>query len=107
MRLKEFNIFPNIWVALKDFFQEDGLDKSSILAYYSIFSSLFLLTFFTFLFAKFLGDPDIAIKSVYPFSPDFFKEISPDIFIKAGEISSKLKEIGVIGIAFSFIMGFL
>lgn len=107
MKLKEQNLLKNLWIALKQFFKEDGLDKSSILAYYSIFSSLFLLTFFTFLFTKFLGDPDITLKSIYPFSPDFFSKISPDIFTKAAEISSKMKEVGVIGILLSFILGFL
>lgn len=107
MKLKEFNILKNIWLALKCFFKEDGLDKSSVLAYYSIFSSLFLLTFFTFLFARFLGDPDLALKSVYPFSHDFFSRISPEIFQKAGEISTKLKEVGVIGILLSAVLGFL
>jgi YihY family inner membrane protein len=107
MRLKEFDIFRNIWLALKDFFKEDGLDKSSVLAYYSIFSSLFLLTFFTFLFTRFLGDPDITLKSIYPFSPDFFSKVSPEIFKKAGEISTKMKEVGVVGIILSLILGFL
>jgi membrane protein len=108
MSLKELKIFKNLWIALKQFFkEEDGLDKSSVLAYYSISSSLFLLTFFTFLFTKFLGDPDITLKSVYPFTPDFFSKVSPEIFTKAAEISGKLKEVGVIGILLSCILGFL
>ncbi|UCH95630.1 MAG: YihY/virulence factor BrkB family protein, partial [Candidatus Aminicenantes bacterium] len=107
MCLKEFNILKNMWLALKEFFHEDGVDKASILAYYSIFSSLFLLTFFTFLFTRFLGDPDITLKTVYPFSPDFFSKISPDIFKRAADISAKMKEVGVIGILLSFILGFL
>jgi membrane protein len=107
MALSELNILKNLWVALKEFFHEDGLDKCSILAYYSIFSSLFLLTFFTFLFAKFLGNPDTALKSIYPFTPDFFSKISPDIFEKAAEISARLQEVGVIGILFSLVLGFL
>lgn len=107
MRLKEFNLIRNIWLALKDFFKEDGLDKSSILAYYSIFSSLFLLTFFTFLFTRFLGNPDITLKSIYPFSHDFFSLVSPEVFKRAREISTKLREVGVIGILFSLILGFL
>ncbi|MCK4764430.1 MAG: YihY/virulence factor BrkB family protein [Candidatus Aminicenantes bacterium] len=106
MRLKELNILKNLWIALKQFFNEDGLDKSSVLAFYSIISTLFLLTFFTFLFTKLLGDPDIAIKSMYPFSPDFFSKISPEIFDKAEEISTKLREIGIIGILFSFFLSF-
>lgn len=107
LNLKEHKILKNLWHALKLFFKEDGLDKSSILAYYSIFSSLFLLTFFMFLFTKFLGDPDITLKSIYPFSPDFFSKISPDIFNRAAEISARMKEVGVIGILLSFILGFL
>ena len=107
LKFKDHHILKHQWPAVKLFFKEDGLDKSSILAYYSIFSSLFLLTFFTFLFTRFLGDPDITIKSIYPFSPDFFSKISPDIFSRAREISGKLKEVGVIGILLSAIMGFL
>lgn len=107
MPLRDFKIFKNLWIALKEFFHEDGLDKSSVLAYYSIFSSLFLLTFFTFLFTRFLGDPDIALKSLYPFSPDFFSKISPEIFQRAAQISSRLREIGLIGILMSLILGFL
>jgi membrane protein len=107
MRLKEFNILKNLWQALKQFFQEGGLDKISILAYYSIFSFLFLLTFFTFLFTRILGNPELAFKSIYPFSPDFFSKISPDIFQRAGEISTRLKEIGLFGILFSAVLGFL
>jgi membrane protein len=107
MPLKNFQLVKSLWHALKEFFLEEGVDKASILAYYSIFSSLFLLTFFTFLFTRFLGDPDLTLKTVYPFSPDFFSKVSPDIFERAANISTKLKEVGVIGILFSFILGFL
>jgi len=107
MPIRDFNIVKNLWLALKQFFHEDGLDKSSVLAYYSIFSSLFLLTFFTFLFTKFLGNPNSALKTIYPFSPEFFSEISPQILEKAGEISTKLREIGVFGILFSLFLSFL
>ncbi|MCK4836925.1 MAG: YihY/virulence factor BrkB family protein [Candidatus Aminicenantes bacterium] len=107
MKIKEFNIFRNAWVALKEFFQEDGLDKSSILAYYSIFSSLFLFTFFTFLFTKFLGDPNMAIEGMYPFSPDFFSKISPELLKKAQDVSSKLREVGIIGILIFLFLAFL
>jgi len=106
MKLKDFNILKNLWSALKQFFQQDGLDKSSILAYYSIISTLFLLTFFTFIFTKFLGNPDITLKSMYPFTPDFFSRISPNFLEKANDISSKMEEIGLIGILFSLFLGF-
>lgn len=107
MILKKFNLTKNIWKAFKEFLKADGIDKASILAYYSIFSTLFLLTFATFVFTKFMGRSDAPIKSMYPFSPDFFSKISPDIFTKAEEISTKLKEIGMIGIVFFLFLGFL
>lgn len=107
MKFRDFHILKNSWQAIKDFFKEGGMDKCSILAYYSIFSSLFLLTFFTFLFTRFLGDPNLALKSIFPFSPEFFTSISPEIFKKAAEISNKLRDVGLLGILFSFILGFL
>ncbi|MCP5051974.1 MAG: YihY/virulence factor BrkB family protein, partial [bacterium] len=109
MWLRDLNLFKNLWTAIKEFFHEDGLDKSSILAYYSIFSLLFLLTFLIFLFTRYLGkgDPGTALKNLYPFTADFFSNISPDIFQKAAQISSKLKEIGVIGILFFVFLSFL
>jgi membrane protein len=103
----ELNIFRNLWRAAKEFFKDDGLDKSSVLAYYSIFSSLFLLTFFTFLFTRFLGDPNSAIEGMYPFSTDFFSKISPEVLKKAHDVSLKLKEIGILGILFSLFLSFL
>jgi YihY family inner membrane protein len=107
MLLREFKILKNLWLALKEFFHEDGLDRSSILAYYSIFSSISLLTFFFFLFSRYLGRPDAALKSLYPFSPDIFNKISPEFFQKAAEISSHLADIGTIGVFFSLVFGLL
>ncbi|HDP94404.1 MAG TPA: YihY/virulence factor BrkB family protein [Candidatus Aminicenantes bacterium] len=96
-----------LWKSLKDFLREDGLDKASILAYFSIFSTLFLLTFLTFLFTRFLGNPDRYLTSFYPFSPDFTSKISPDFFIKAKEFSGTIQQIGVLGIGLSLFLGIL
>jgi membrane protein len=107
LTLKELNMPKNLWLALKQSFKEDGLDKISILAYYSIFSFFFLLTFFTFLFTRYLGDPDIALKTTYPFSQEFFSTISPEILERSAQISHKLEEIGIFGITASLFLGFL
>lgn len=107
MNIRELNIFRNLWIAFKEFFKEDGLDKSSVLAYYSIFSSLFLLTFFSFIFTKFLGKPDNTLQTVFPFSPEFFSKVSPEVFRKADEMSGQIREIGFIGTIFSLFLGFL
>ena len=92
---------------MKEFIHDDGFDKSSILALYSIFSTLFLLTFFTFVFTRFLGNPNTTIEGMYPFSPDFFSKISPELFRKAQDISTRLREIGILGILFFLFLSFL
>lgn len=107
IRLRDFSIFRGIVLALKDFVRENGLDKASVLAYYSIISTLFLLTFFSFIFTKVLGSRDISIKGVYPFSPEFFSKISPGFLTKADEISAHLKDIGIVGVLISFILAVL
>ncbi len=93
--------------AIVEFFKEGGLDKSSVLAYYSIISTLFLLTFFSFIITRIVGGSEISVKGIYPFSPEFFNKISPVFMKKAHEISLHLKDIGIIGILFSIFLGVL
>jgi membrane protein len=93
--------------ALRDFLAESGIDKSSILAYYSIFSSFFLLIFFSYLFAGTLGTPDTALQNVYPFSPEFFRFIAPVFFQQAAELSARIGHLGLVGLGFFLFMGIL
>ena len=92
---------------MKYFLSENGIDKSSILAYYSIFSSFFLLIFFSFIFNKFVGDPGNAVKSMYPFSPEFISEIAPIFFQKAGELTAQVEDLGLIGLGIFLFVGIL
>jgi len=105
--LKELRIMRGFLTAIKELYRENVFDKASVLAYYSIISTLFLLTFFSFIFTKVLGSTDITVKGVYPFSPEFFNSISPDFLDKANEISSNLKNIGIVGILLSFFLAVL
>lgn len=102
-----FNIVKNIWLALKSFLSENGMDKASILAYYSIFSSFFLLIFFSFLFNRFVGDPGNAVKNMYPFSPEFYSEIAPIFFQKAGELTSQVEDLGLVGLGIFLFVGIM
>ena len=103
--LAPVHVVKNGWLALKYFLSENGIDKSSILAYYSIFSSFFLLIFFSFLFNKFIGDPGNAVKNMYPFSPEFFSKIAPIFFQKAGELAAQVEDLGLIGLAVFLFVG--
>ncbi len=100
-------VLKKTWLALKYFINESGIDKSSILAYYSIFSSFFLLIFFSFLFYKFSGDPGNAVKNMYPFSPEFFTKIAPLFFQKAGEMTTRVEDLGLVGLGIFLFVGIL
>ena len=97
----------NLWLALKYFLRENGLDKSTVLAYYSIFSSFFLLIFFSFLFTRFVGNPDNALKNMYPFTPDFFHKISPVLVERATLVSKTLENFSLPAIAIFIFLGAL
>ena len=105
--LTALHVLKSIWLALKCFLKENGVDKASILAYYSIFSSFFLLIFFSFVFSKFSGDPGSAVKNMYPFSPDFFSKIAPAFFKKAGEMTAQIEDLGLIGLVFFLFVGIM
>ncbi|MBN2399860.1 MAG: YihY/virulence factor BrkB family protein [Candidatus Aminicenantes bacterium] len=100
-------VLKKAWLAVKYFLKESGIDKSSILAYYSIFSSFFLLIFFSFLFYKFSGDPGNAVKNMYPFSPEFFTKIAPLFFQKAGEMTTQVEDLGLVGLGIFLFVGIL
>jgi len=105
--LTPLKILNSIWQALNCFLEENGIDKSSILAYYSIFSSFFLLIFFSFLFTKFIGNPDTALQSMYPFSPEFFRQIAPVFFQRTAELTARIKDLGLFGLGVFLFMGVL
>ncbi len=100
-------IMKSAWLALKCFLHENGIDKSSILAYYSIFSSFFLLIFFSYLFSGFMGTPDNALQNIYPFSPEFFQQIAPVFFTHARELSDRISHLGLFGLGVFLFMGIL
>jgi membrane protein len=105
--LTPVKVLRSIWQALKCFLEESGIDKSSILAYYSIFSFFFLLIFFSYLFAGFIGVPDSALQNVYPFSPEFIQQIAPGFFRQATEVTSHIGHLGLFGLGVFLFMGIL
>jgi membrane protein len=93
--------------ALMSFLDEGGIDKSSILAYYSIFSSFFLLIFFSYLFAGLMGSSDSALQNVYPFSPEFLHQVVPVFFSDAAELTARIGDLGLFGLGVFLFFGIL
>lgn len=101
------NVLKGMWQALRSFLGESGMDKSSILAYYSIFSSFFLLVFFSYLFSGFGDSAESAVQNVYPFSPEFFQQIAPIFFRHAAELTARIGHLGLFGLGVFLFMGIL
>jgi membrane protein len=100
-------IVKTMWRALRSFLGESGIDKSSILAYYSIFSSFFLLVFFSYLFSGFQGGAENALQNVYPFSPEFFQQIAPVFFHHAADLTERIGNLSLFGLGVFLFMGIL
>lgn len=96
-----------LWDTFRQFLHHDGIDKSTILAYYSIFSSFFLLIFFAFLMSRIFSQPDAALKSMYPFSAEFWSQIAPDFGERAAELAANMRQLGLIGAGFFLFLGIL
>ncbi len=93
--------------ATSEFIRENGVDKSSILAYYSIFSSFFLLIFFTWA-AHFIPGGDASpYRNVYPFSPEFLSRIAPPFFEKVDVLSGRIGQFGILGMMSFLFFGVL
>lgn len=99
VRLQNLSPGAKIWLALREFLAAEGIDKASVLAFYSIFSTFFLLMFFIYFSARHLGGTKINLDSIFPFSPEFFDQVSPDFFERAALLSDKLQELGYLGIS--------
>lgn len=102
-----WKILKSMGQALTCFFSENGVDKSSILAYYSIFSSFFLLVFFSYLFSGFGEGAHSALQNMYPFSPEFLQQIAPIFFRHASELTARLGHLGLFGLGVFLFMGIL
>ena len=96
-----------MWRALPCFLEDSGVDKSSILAYYSIFSSFFLLIFFSYFFAGFGSTSDSALQNVYPFSPEFIQRIAPIFFKQAAILTARIGHLSLFSLGVFLFMGIL
>ncbi len=101
------SVLRNAGRAARDFYLENGVDKASILAYYSIFSSFFLLIFFSYAVSRLTPEASSAIQGMYPFSPDFIERIVPGFFRWAARLSAVVEEFGMASVAMFLVMGAL
>jgi YihY family inner membrane protein len=98
-------VLYNVGRAAREFYRENGIDKASILAYYSIFCSFFLLLFFSLVAGRLMVKSAPDIGNMYPFTPEFIERIVPGFFRRAAMLARQIGDLGPASIAISLFMG--
>jgi membrane protein len=96
-------IFSTIGATFRRFNADRCFRDSIIISYFALLCAVPLLALFAFLSSKFMGDAEIAVRSLNIFSEEFFARFDPSFFRKLGAIAGTARNLGWIGIAGSII----
>lgn len=92
---------------LGETFRRFGRDRcfqySIIISYFALMCAVPLLALFAWITARFMGNSEIAVRSLNVFTEDFFAEFSPSFFSKMAAVANNLDQLGWIGIIGSLI----
>jgi len=97
------SIFKIIGAAFKRFNGDRCFRDSIIISYFALLCAVPLLALFAFVTSKFLGNAEIAVRSLNIFSEDFFARFDPAFFRKLGTIAKTARNLGWIGIVGSIV----
>jgi len=76
---------------------------SIIISYFALMCAVPLLALFAWVTARFMGNSEIAVRSLNVFTEDFFAKFSPSFFSKMAAVADNLDQLGWIGIIGSLI----
>ncbi len=97
------SVFKIIGTAFKRFNGDRCFRDSIIISYFALLCAVPLLALFGFLTSKFLGNAEIAVRSLNIFSEDFFARFDPAFFRKLGTIAKTAGNLGWLGIIGSIV----
>jgi len=76
---------------------------SIIISYFSLMCAVPLLALFAWITARFMGNSELAVRSLNVFTEDFFAKFSPTFFSKMTDVSTHLDQLGWFGVIGSLI----
>ncbi len=96
-------VFRTIGATFRRFNADRCFRDAIIISYFALLCAVPLLALFAFLSTKFLGNVEIAFRSLNVFSEEFFARFDPVFFRKLGAIGKTVGNLGWIGIVGSIV----
>jgi membrane protein len=87
----------------KRFDRDRCFQYSIIISYFALMCAVPLLALFAWIMARFMGNSEIAVRSLNVFTEDFFDKFSPSFFTKMSAVANNLDQLGWVGIIGSLI----
>src|SRR4030042_3033843 len=96
-------VFQILGETFRRFDRDRCFQYSIIISYFALMCAVPLLALFAWVTARFMGNSEIAVRSLNVFTEDFFAEFSPSFFSKMAAVADNLDQLGWIGIIGSLI----
>ncbi|MCX6566575.1 MAG: YihY family inner membrane protein [Candidatus Aminicenantes bacterium] len=96
-------IFRLLVETFKRFNRDRCFQYSIIISYFALMCAVPLLALFAWVTTRFMGNSEIAVRSLNVFTEDFFAKFSPSFFSKMAGVANNLDQLGWIGLIGSLI----
>jgi len=96
-------IFRLLGETFKRFDRDRCFQYSIIISYFALMCAVPLLALFAWVTTRFMGNSELAIRSLNVFTEDFFAKFSPTFFSKMAEVATRLDQLGWFGLVGSLI----
>jgi membrane protein len=96
-------VFRLLGETFKRFDRDRCFQYSVIISYFSLMCAVPLLALFAWVTARFMGNSEIAVRSLNVFTEDFFAKFSPSFFSKLAVVADNLDQLGWFGIIGSLV----
>jgi len=96
-------IFRLLGETFQRFDRDRCFQYSIVISYFALMCAVPLLALFAWVTARFMGNSEIAVRSLNLFTEDFFAKFSPSFFGKMADVASHLDQLGWIGLIGSLI----
>jgi membrane protein len=96
-------VFRILGETIRRFDRDRCFQYSIIISYFALMCAVPLLALFAWVTARFMGNSEIAVRSLNVFTEDFFAKFSPSFFGKMAAVADNLDQLGWIGIVGSLI----
>jgi membrane protein len=97
------SVFSILKITLKRFSEDRCGNFSITVSYFALLCSIPVVALFAFIATKVLGNTELAFRSLNIFTDEFFAQLNPMFFQRLQEISGDITNLGLFGLAGSFI----